>query len=139
MTGRQVCLSPIRRVSICPPVTATPASRWFSAAHQRLQNANDRAKSTEDHEKHDEDDTGEDVKGAMARRLSQMTEDAMLEGGRSAQRNMQQAGFSEDLKRQLEERVKAASFKSEHAAAHSILDMPVRAEHSPIFYFVRCY
>lgn len=65
------------------------------------------------------------MKGAMARRLSQMTEDAILEGGRSAQRNMEQAGFSEDLKRQLEERVKAASFKSEHAAAHSILDMPV--------------
>jgi hypothetical protein len=63
----------------------------------------------------------------MARRLSQMTEDAMLEGGRSARRNLEQAGFSEDLKRQLEERVKAASFKSEHAAAHSILDMPVSA------------
>lgn len=50
----------------------------------------------------------------------------MLEGGRSAQRNIAQAGFSEDLKKQLEERVKAASFKSEHAAAHSLLDMPVR-------------
>ena len=62
----------------------------------------------------------------MARRLSQMTEDAMLEGGRSAQRNMEAAGFSEDLKKQLEERVKAASFKSEFAAEHSILDMPVR-------------
>ncbi len=61
----------------------------------------------------------------MARRLSQMTEDAILEGGRSARRNIEQAGFSEDLKKQLEERVKAASFKSEYAAAHSILDMPV--------------
>jgi len=62
----------------------------------------------------------------MARRLSQMTEDAMLEGGRSAQRNLEAAGFSEDLKKQLEERVKAASFRNEYAAAHSILDMPVR-------------
>lgn len=61
----------------------------------------------------------------MARRLSQMTEDAMLEGGRSARRNIEHAGFSDDLKQQLEERVKAASFKSDHAAAHSILDMPV--------------
>lgn len=61
----------------------------------------------------------------MARRLSQMTEDALLEGGRSAHRNIKDAGFSEDLKQQLEERVKAASFKSEHASAHSILDMPV--------------
>lgn len=61
----------------------------------------------------------------MSRRLSQMTEDAMLEGGRSARRNIENAGFSEDLKKQLEERVLASSFKSEHAAAHSILDMPV--------------
>lgn len=106
---------------------------------QRLQNANDSAKKTKDHEKHEEDEDGEDIKGAMARRLSQMTEDAMLEGGRSVQRSVQQAGFSEDLKRQLEERVKAASFKSEHAAAHSILDMPVCADHSPRDYFVRSY
>lgn len=63
----------------------------------------------------------------MSRRLTQMTEDAMLEGGRSARRNMEQAGFSEELKKQLEERMAAASFKSEHAAAHSILDMPVCA------------
>lgn len=65
--------------------------------------------------------------GAMSRRLAQMTDDAMLEGGRSARRNMEQAGFSEELKKQLEERMAAASFKSEHAAAHSILDMPVCA------------
>jgi hypothetical protein len=54
-----------------------------------------------------------------------MTEDAMLEGGRSARRNMEQAGFSEDLKKQLEERIAASSFKNEYAAAHSIVDMPV--------------
>jgi hypothetical protein len=60
-----------------------------------------------------------------------MTEDVMLEGGRSAQRNMEAAGFSEDLKKQLEERVKAASFKSEYAAEHSILNMPVRIASIP--------
>lgn len=61
----------------------------------------------------------------MGRRLAQMTEDAMIEGGRSAQRNIEQAGFSEELKNRLAERVAAASFKSEYAAAHSIVDMPV--------------
>lgn len=54
-----------------------------------------------------------------------MTEDAMLEGGRSARRNMEQAGFSEDLKRQLEERIAGGSFKNDYAAAHSLVDMPV--------------
>ena len=61
----------------------------------------------------------------MARRLSAMTEDALLEGGRSARKNIQEAGFSEDLKAKLEERVAASTFKSDYAAAHSIKDMPV--------------
>lgn len=61
----------------------------------------------------------------MGRRLAQMTEDAMLEGGRSAQRNIEQAGFSEELKNQLAERIAASSFRSEYAAAHSIVEMPV--------------
>lgn len=67
----------------------------------------------------------------MARRLSQMAEDALLEGGSSARRNIEQAGFSEELKQQLEERVKAASFKSENPIAHSILDMPVWPQFDP--------
>lgn len=61
----------------------------------------------------------------MTRRLSEMAEEAMLEGGRSARKNMQQAGFSEDLKKQLEERIAASSFQSEYPAAHAIVDMPV--------------
>lgn len=63
----------------------------------------------------------------MSKRLAEMTEDAMLEGGRSARRNLESAGFSEDLKKQLEERIAAASFKSDYAAAHSLMDMPVRS------------
>ena len=62
----------------------------------------------------------------MTRRLSEMAEQAYMEGGRSARKNMTQAGFSEDLKRELEERVAATAFKSEHAGAHSIVNMPVR-------------
>lgn len=73
--------------------------------------------------------------GAMARRLSEMTEQAVLEGGRSARKNMEQAGFSEDLKRELEERIAASAFKSEYATAHSIVDMPVslnlKSGHTP--------
>lgn len=63
----------------------------------------------------------------MQRRLSEMTEQAMVEGGRSAQRNIEQAGFSEDLKKRLQERIAATAFKNEHAAAHSIVNMPESA------------
>lgn len=126
MTGRHLWISQSCRVSIRHSITAAaPASRRFSAACQRLQNADSSSTNTKRDGEANETKDEEEMKGAMARRLSQMTEDAVLEGGRSAQRNMEQAGFSEDLKKQLEERVKAASFKSEHAAAHSILDMPV--------------
>jgi hypothetical protein len=61
----------------------------------------------------------------MGRRLAQMTEDALLEGGRSAHRNFEQAGFSEELKNELAERIAASSFRSQYAAAHSIVEMPV--------------
>ncbi|KAL2822845.1 hypothetical protein BJX63DRAFT_417286 [Aspergillus granulosus] len=65
--------------------------------------------------------------GAMTRRLSEMTEQAFLEGGRSTRKNLEHVGFSEELKKELEERVAAAAFKSDHAAAHSIANMPESA------------
>lgn len=63
----------------------------------------------------------------MSRRLAEMTEEAMLSGGRSALRNMQEAGFSEELKKQLEQRIAETSFKSENAAAFSVANMPSSA------------
>lgn len=61
----------------------------------------------------------------MSRRLSEMTEQSLLGGGRSTRRNLEHIGFSEELKKQLEERIITSSFKSEYAAAHSIVNMPV--------------
>lgn len=63
--------------------------------------------------------------GALSRRLSEMTEEALLEGGRSARKNIQEAGFAEDLKRELEEKLKASTFRSDNAQAFSMLDIPV--------------
>jgi hypothetical protein len=54
-----------------------------------------------------------------------MTEEALLEGGRSAQKNIEAAGFSDDLKTQLEEKIKMSTFRSEHAGAFSVTNMPV--------------
>lgn len=68
----------------------------------------------------------EENQGAMSRRLAEMTEDA-LTSSKSARKNVQNAGFSDDLKKQLEEKIAASSFKSDNAAAFSIADMPVCA------------
>ncbi|EEA21654.1 hypothetical protein EYB25_007092 [Talaromyces marneffei] len=56
-----------------------------------------------------------------------MTEESLLEGGRSARKNLQEAGFSDDLKRALEEKIKATTFKSDNAQAFSVLDTPASA------------
>ncbi|KAI9733784.1 MAG: hypothetical protein M1818_007051 [Claussenomyces sp. TS43310] len=53
----------------------------------------------------------------MSRRLAQATEDALLEGGRAGRKAVEEAGFSEELKARLLERVEAAKFQSEHTAS----------------------
>ncbi|KKZ63566.1 hypothetical protein EMCG_02103 [[Emmonsia] crescens] len=65
--------------------------------------------------------------GAMSRRLSEMADESMLEGGKSFRKNMQEAGFSEDLKKKLEKRIAQSSFRSENAAAFSLVNMPAIA------------
>jgi hypothetical protein len=59
----------------------------------------------------------EKEQGAMSRRLAEATEDAILEGGRGGRKAVEEAGFSEELKQKLLEKVEAAKFRSENAAA----------------------
>ena len=65
--------------------------------------------------------------GAMSRRLAEMTEQSIAEGDKSTRKNMRDAGFSEELKKQLEEKIAVKSFRSDNAAAFSLADMPVSA------------
>ena len=53
----------------------------------------------------------------MSRRLAEATEEALLEGGRAGRKAFEEAGFSEELKVKLLERIEAAKFQSENAAA----------------------
>ncbi|EHK97253.1 hypothetical protein M7I_6983 [Glarea lozoyensis 74030] len=53
----------------------------------------------------------------MSRRLEDATEDALLEGGRAGRKAVEEAGFSEELKQRLLERIESHKFKSENAAA----------------------
>ena len=63
--------------------------------------------------------------GAISRRLSNMTAENLQQGGKAAQKSMDEAGFSEDLQRRLEAKIADSIFKSENAAAFAQLDMPV--------------
>ncbi|KAF1952521.1 hypothetical protein CC80DRAFT_422330 [Byssothecium circinans] len=56
-----------------------------------------------------------------------MSEEALETGGRSAQKTVSEAGFSEDLKRQLEERMASAAFRSENRSAFVETELPSSA------------
>lgn len=76
-------------------------------------------------EKHEQEDKEEEEPGAMSRRLAQMMDKTIEQGGRSAQRSVDEAGFSEELRSRLEARLLDSRFKSDHPAAFSQLSMPV--------------
>ena len=55
-----------------------------------------------------------------------MTEETISQGGRSAKRAVEDAGFSEELKMRLQARLEDSQFRSENPAAFATLNMPVR-------------
>ena len=65
-------------------------------------------------------------KGAMSRKLEEMTDQGLEESGYRAQKIVAEAGFSEDLKRRLEAKIQGSEFKSKNPAAFATLEMPVR-------------
>lgn len=74
-------------------------------------------------------DTPKDTpdEGAMARRLSEMTESALETGGKSARRAVEEAHFDESLRQRLQDRIASASLRSEHASAFSQVEAPSAA------------
>ena len=63
----------------------------------------------------------------MARRLSQLSEESLETGGRSARKAVEEAGFSAELRQALEEKIAAATFRHEHARAFAEVEMPSSA------------
>ena len=61
----------------------------------------------------------------MSSRLAQMTDESLGHGVPGAAKAIEEAGFSEELKRQLEERIKESTFRSENPAAFAQINMPV--------------
>ncbi|RMZ86868.1 hypothetical protein DV736_g5902, partial [Chaetothyriales sp. CBS 134916] len=69
--------------------------------------------------------TGEEKKqGALSRRLAEVTEDAIDTGSKGDRKLMQDMAFSDDLKKQLEERIAQASFKAENQQVLSQANAP---------------
>ncbi|KAK1042106.1 hypothetical protein LTS16_009068 [Friedmanniomyces endolithicus] len=66
-------------------------------------------------------------RGALSRRLEQMSEESLETGGKSAIKAVEEAGFGEDLKRQLEEKIASTSFRNENANAFAQAGLPSSA------------
>lgn len=66
----------------------------------------------------------------MLGRLAQITDEMIEQDGRRAKKAIEEGGFSEELKKQLEARLQESSFRSENAAAFAQASLPVRSIHS---------
>ncbi|RDA92261.1 hypothetical protein CP533_5748 [Ophiocordyceps camponoti-saundersi (nom. inval.)] len=65
--------------------------------------------------------------GSMARKLEEATEEALLSGGTAGRRAVGEAGFSDELKQRLMERMADAKFREEHRAAFVEAVLPAAA------------
>ncbi|EXJ95023.1 hypothetical protein A1O1_00141 [Capronia coronata CBS 617.96] len=63
----------------------------------------------------------------MSRRLAGMAEETIDTGSKSDRKLMQDAGFSDELKKQLEERIAQTGFAAENQRAASVVNLPASA------------
>lgn len=115
----------IRSRRIAPVAIRRYAESATQRGNEDNQDASDKTSDQELTGEHARED-GKD-EGAMTRRLRDMSEEALETGGRSAQKTISSAGFSEELKKQLEERIASASFRAENQASFVEAELPLTA------------
>ncbi|KAB2575433.1 hypothetical protein DBV05_g5911 [Lasiodiplodia theobromae] len=145
------CLRASQRAFSRTPTTISPAAgpkRWLSASPRLLRSSS--ASAQEQHrdghnastisENRNNPDNGhptakkeaganeEKEPGAMSRRLESLTEEGLVSGGRAAQKAaVEDAGFSEELKKRLEARIAGANFNNEFAQSLAQAGLPAAA------------
>ena len=98
----------LRTFTNAPPLASGQAA---ARADRKDDEHNAREKNTEE--------------GAMSRRLAEITADSIESGGSSAAKNVEAAGFSEELKKQLESRIADSAFRNQNQRAFAEAEMPV--------------
>ncbi|KAL1391324.1 hypothetical protein HDK64DRAFT_198325 [Phyllosticta capitalensis] len=119
------------RASRQTPRAPAPSHRWLSTSPPRAQSSPvpkpEPTKANEPNNDGEKQSNGEE-KGAMTRRLEELTEEGLVSGGRRAQKAAtEEAGFSEDLKKQLEERIANANFRNDYASQIGYANLPASA------------
>lgn len=100
--------------------------RPFSAASALSQ---DKSPTPPDSSAREDASPPKEQEGAMSRRLAEMAEETIDTGSKSDRKLMQDAGFSDELKKQLEERLSQTGFASQNQQAASQITMPVGLIH----------
>ena len=97
---------------------ATHSQRAFRLNVRRLE---EKSATDAERTRQTEKDDGPHIKreGAITRRLSQMTDESLESGGKAARKAIEDAGFSEELKKRLEAKIIDSQFRNENASALS--------------------
>lgn len=119
-----------RQLQVCAVRDGMPSWRPYSIERTAKQDKNHRTEEVGAEEGKVPAPNPPTEPGAMSRRLSEMTEEAIEQGGRSLRKSVETGGFSDELKQQLEARIKErepAAFRQQNSTAASmVLSMPVR-------------
>ncbi|KAG4282650.1 hypothetical protein FPRO06_09323 [Fusarium proliferatum] len=116
---------PIRRVPFvcrrclqvsCQPRTLPPAQYSTQAGAPKTEDQQ-QDKTAKKFEQESDENTVEKELGPLAQRLEEATEEALFTGGRAGRRAVEDAGFSEELKERLLNKIEDANFKSGNASA----------------------
>ena len=121
-SGQYVC----SRCHIRPVAPLIPRNgRLFSQSRRLPQQAQHAIRDEDETDRAEEEAEMRQEVGRMTDRLAQMTEQSIERGGKGARKAVEEAGFSEELKKQLEERFKQSKFRSENVVAFAEVNMPV--------------
>ncbi|KAL6790289.1 hypothetical protein GGI42DRAFT_217471 [Trichoderma sp. SZMC 28013] len=98
------------------------ARRYTSPANQLT---GDESKADQENTSRPDSDgnSQESEPGAMTRRLQEATEEALFSGGSAGKRAVQDAGFSEELKEKLLNKIADANFRQEFSSAFAEKDL----------------
>ncbi|EAT78220.1 hypothetical protein SNOG_14349 [Parastagonospora nodorum SN15] len=108
------CLRANRRPIRLRTTAVGPTRRYANAAAQAKE-AEDGQHGKAPASQVDKDGGEEKEEGAFTRRMREMSEEALESGGHGAIKAVEEAGFSADLKAQLEQRIAAANLRSSEA------------------------
>jgi len=116
-----ICARCLRLRARHGPITAAAGTARFQST-DAIKHVNEAQEQQNGKSKEEEREVG-----AMSRRLEEIASENLQTGGRSARKAVEEAGFSEELKARLEQKIATSSFRSDNASAFAQAELPAAA------------